>query len=68
MKSAPISRAASLTAVVKAGGGMTFPAVPCIGSMMTAATGPDGCARSALRAKSAQASPQVSSFSPKGHR
>ena len=47
---------------------MMFPAVPCIGSMMTAATGPEGCARRALRAKSAQASPQLSSFKPNGQR
>ena len=68
MKRAPMSWAASAMAAVNSGGGMTLPAVPCIGSMTTAATGPAGCTFMALRATSAQARPQEGREEPSGQR
>ena len=58
MKRAPWSFAIARTAGRKPGGGMTLPAVPCIGSTMTAATSPADWFRMTLRVSSAQAMPQ----------
>ena len=58
MSSASNSSAISRTAWTKSSGGMTLPAVPCIGSMMMAATSAWVSFLITLRRCSAQASPQ----------
>ena len=57
MNTAPASLAISCARCRNSGGGMTLPAVPCIGSTMTAATCPVLWWRSCSRARSAQAIP-----------
>ncbi len=59
MSSAPFSRAIDWTAGRNSGGGMTLPAVPCIGSTMMAATAPLVVRLMLSRAKSTQAMPQL---------
>jgi hypothetical protein len=68
MKRAPLSRAMSAIAERKPGGGMTLPAVPCIGSAMIAATAPPVWLRITLRVFSAQAIPQSGYVRERGHR
>jgi hypothetical protein len=68
MRSASSSSAMERTAARKSSGGMTLPAVPCIGSTITAATAPADCALICLRATSAQATPQEGDVSPSGQR
>ena len=58
MKSAPSSLAIARTAGRKPGGGMTLPAVPCIGSTMMAAMSPPDWFLMTSRDFSAQAMPQ----------
>ena len=58
MKSAPVSFAISRIAERNPGGGMTFPAVPCIGSTMIAATAPPVWFLITSRVFSAHAIPQ----------
>ena len=57
MKTAPNSRAMSCARCRNSGGGMTLPAVPCMGSTIIAATWPVLWWRSCSRARSAQAIP-----------
>ena len=58
MNRAPNSLAISWARCMNSGGGMTLPAVPCMGSRMTAATWAVLWWRSWSRARSAQATPQ----------
>jgi hypothetical protein len=57
MKSASNSFASERTAGRKSSGGITLPAVPCIGSTMKAAMDPAPAILSCLRPTSTQASP-----------
>jgi hypothetical protein len=68
MKSAPCSRATDWTAGRKPGGGITLPAVPCIGSTMTAAIAPPDWSRMTSRVFSAQAIPQLGYVRDNGQR
>ena len=68
ISSAPASWAMSRIAGRNSGGGMTLPAVPCIGSTITAATAPEVAFLMVLRAKSAQARPQLGYSRPNGQR
>ena len=68
MSRAPCSFAISCARTMNSGGGITFPAVPCSGSMITAATLPVVWRRSCSAARSAQAMPQVLGSSLRGHR
>ncbi len=58
MKRAPWSFAIARTAGRNPGGGITLPAVPCIGSTMMAATSPADWFLMTSRVFSAQAMPQ----------
>ena len=68
MNTAPCSLAISCALTMNSGGGITFPAVPWSGSMITAATLPAVWWRSWSRARSAQAMPQLRGSSLSGHR
>src|SRR4051812_35388656 len=68
MNSAPGSLAISSARTMNSTGGTTLPAVPCRGSMITAATLPVLCCLSCSRARSAQAMPQLGYLSLSGQR
>ena len=68
ISSAPTSSASERTAGRNSLGGITLPAVPCIGSTMTAATSPAPAVFTCLRPISAQAMPQLGYLRPTGQR
>ena len=68
MKRAPCSLAIDRIAERNPGGGMTLPAVPCIGSAMIAATAPPVWFLITSRVFSAQAIPQSGYVSESGQR
>ncbi len=68
IRRASASLAISFTAGRKSSGGITLPAVPCIGSMMIAATAPWVWCLMTLRRCSAQARPQEDGSASNGQR
>ena len=68
MSRAPTSSASERTAGRNSLGGMTLPAVPCIGSTITAAISPAPAVLTCLRPTSAQAMPQLGYCKPIGQR
>ena len=68
ISSAPKSLATDFTAGSQSSGGITLPAVPCIGSATIAASEPLELILICWRAKSTQYSPQSGYFNLNGHR